>query len=167
MVNTIKRVVSASVFRKMPPDYSMSDIFAALFHRLAATLYLIYSVWAVDVILRGVSSLVAQQGDQWTSIFAAFVLLTTGPACLGASFFPKLANLELYSGGAFIALMAVYYFFLVRNTIETGGSEAGVILLMSIIVMPLARTLIIMYFLVKQAEARRSAEAILDQDGTI
>ena len=161
----LSRAYNASVFRKMPDDFTMSDIFAALFHRLAATLYLIYSAWAVVVVLRGITSLTAQQGTEWTTIFAGAVLLTVAPACLGASFFPRFANLELYSGAVFIALMGVYYFFLIRNTIETGGSEAGVILLMSVIVMPLARTVIIMYFLIKQAEARRQAAAIVDKDG--
>lgn len=160
MIKFIKEAKAKSVFRKMPDDYTMSDIFAALFHRLAATTYLIYSGWAVLVLLNGVPSMVRQQGTDFTTIFAVFVLLTVAPACFGATYFPQAARTELFAGASFIMLMIIYYFFLIQNTIETGGSWAGVVLLLSVVVMPIARTAIIIYFLLKQAKARKRAEGV-------
>lgn len=154
-MNWIKSLVGKSVFRKMPPEYTMSDIFATLFHRMAATLYLVYSGWAVLVLLDGVPSLVQQQGEGWTALFATFVLLTTAPACFGATFFPKAARTELFAGLAFALLLLIYYYFLIQNILSGTGSIAGFELLTSVIVMPVCRTAIITYFLVKQAEARR------------
>ncbi len=156
MVTWTKKVYNSSVFRRMPDDYTMSDIFATLFHRLAATVYLIYSTWAVMVIINGVPSLLRQQGDQWTTIFAAFVLALAVPACIGATFFPQLARTELFAGAAFVALMFVYYYFLIVDTIGRHGSPTGVVLLLSVVVMPIARTAIIFYFLLKQAKIRKA-----------
>jgi len=165
MVSWTKRVYNASVFRKMPDDFTMSDVFAALFHRLAATTYLIYSTWAIMVIFNGVPSLVRQQGDQWTTIFAAFVLLLAAPACIGATFFPQMARTELFSGAGFVALMAVYFYLLIADIITRGGGFAGIMLLLSVVVMPLARTAIIVYFLLRQAKQRKAALAQSDSDG--
>jgi hypothetical protein len=160
MINLFKRFVQASVFRKMPDDYTMSDIFAALFHRMAATLYLIYSGWAVLVLVDGVPSLLRQQGGEWTALFAVFVLLTTAPACFGATFFPKAARTELFSGFAFALMLLIYYYFLAIGVLNGTGSIAGFELLTSVIVMPICRTAIIIYFLLKQAKQRKELEGL-------
>jgi hypothetical protein len=157
-VKILKRIYRASVFRSMK-GYPMPDVFAAWFHRKAAILYLVYVGWAIlQLTIEGAPSLVEQQGDQWTSIFAIFVILTTGPACLGATFFPRLAHIELYAGFLFAVLICVYLFFLVLNVVKGEGSIAGTELIASILVMPVGRTAIISYFLVKQAEADREKE---------
>lgn len=157
MVTWARKVYTASVFRKMPDDFTMSDVFATLFHRLAATTYLIYSFWAISVLIDGVPSLVRQQGDQWTAIFAAFVLVLTAPACFGATFFPQAARTELFAGAGFVALMAFYYYFLIVDVVTRSGSVAGIVILSSVVVMPIARTVIIIYFLLKQAKQRKVA----------
>lgn len=151
----MKRLYDASVFRGKADDCTMSDVFATLFHRLAATLYLLYGAWGGLVAWDGIGSLTRQQGAEWTTIFAMFVLLLTIPACIGATFFPEQARLELYAGAAFSVLMLIYYYFLVVDIVQRGAPLAGLILPLSVVVMPVARSVIVMRLLLMQARARR------------
>lgn len=134
----------------------MDTVFAYMFHRTAATVYLIYAGWGLIVGVDGVPSLVYQQGNEWTTLFALAVFATAVPACLGATFFPKYARLELFAGASFAALLLVYFFFLLLNLTQGIGSVAGFEILLSVVVIPIARTFIVMFFLIQQAKERQA-----------
>lgn len=155
MINSIFR---RSVFHSTPPSYAMSDLISTLFHRMAATVYLIYSAWAAVAIWGGIPALTSLAGIQWATIFAAIFLSSTALACLGATFFPALARLELYAGAAFSALLIVYFLFTFIAALFNGGSGTAPLFVLGVAVLPVTRTLMILYFLLKQADTRKLLE---------
>src|SRR5690606_4666668 len=106
------RIYNKSVFRRLPEASSMETILSIMLHRLSATLYLIYALWAVISIVKGVPSLIAANGEEWQVMFSIAVLLFAAPSCFGATFWPSYARLELYAGAGFTTLLAIYMFFL-------------------------------------------------------
>lgn len=161
MVKWAQKLYNSSVFRRTPENFTMSDSFAILFHRLTAATYFMHSVWAVIVIIDGAPSLINQQGQQWTTIFAIFVLALTLPACIGSTFFPQHARTELFAGVSFVALMLVYYYFMVIDTIAQGTPASNMILPLSVVILPICRTSVIVRSLIKQADVRK---AITDEN---
>lgn len=130
-----------------------------MFHRGTAVLYFVYIAWAVASIIGGIPTLIQAQGDTFQLLFSSLVLICTLPACIGATFFPLFARLELYAGVAFVSLMVVYLYFLIQRAIS-GESVIGVsaVVTVSYIVIPLFRSLIIYLFLLRQAKTVTRAE---------
>lgn len=153
----MRAMASRSVFARLPKAASMETILAAMFHRLSATLYAIYGVWAIVATVAGIPSLIAANGEQWQTIFSIAVLMCTIPSCIGATFWPVFARLELFSGVIFTTLLAIYIFFLVGNALFNEGSWSGAVIISSVLVVPLVRLIIVFIFLLRQAEVRREA----------
>lgn len=153
LVTFIRKLIGRSVFRSIRGK-TMDGVFTNMFHRTAATLYALYALWGAIVVADGLPTLVNQQGSEWTTIFALFVVATAGPAALAATFFPRLAQIELYAGVSFAALLLVYLFFVLVNLWEGIGSAASTELIASVVVVPVARTAIIVWFLIQQAHER-------------
>ena len=158
MLASVRRLLNVSVFKKIPTDAAMNDILATLFHRATATMYLIYSLWAVVVFSTGLPSVLAAAGDPGVVGLSVAVLVTAGPACLGSTFWPKMARTELVGGSGFAAAMLIYLGFLLWNILFNEGTWAGWVLIWSIVVVPLARTVVIILFLLVQARKRKEAE---------
>lgn len=163
----LQRLVDKSVFKSLPitpngSGNSMNDILAVLFHRATATMYLIYSVWATISIVVGIPTLADIQGSEWQIYFSLSVLLTTAPAGLGATFWPAMARTELFAGSSFVAGMLIYLFFSFQRAISGEGSWAGAVILISIIVIPLARTAVITIFLMVQAKAAKATKKMIE-----
>ena len=136
----------------------MNDILAVLFHRLAATLYLLYSLWAIVSIITGIPSISRLQGDTFQLIFSSVVLITTAPACVGATFWPILARLELFFSSGFIGLLLLYMYFVIYNILFSHGSWAGSLLVVGYIVLPICRVVIITILLLRQAREEKVNE---------
>jgi hypothetical protein len=134
----------------------MEAILAVMFHRLSASLYLIYCVWAVFAIVDGIPSLVSANGQQWQTLFSMAVLIFAAPSCFGATFWPSFARLELFAGAAFTTLLGIYIFYIIGNALFGGGSWAAVVIISSVVIVPLARLAIVILFLLRQAEGRRA-----------
>ena len=149
-----------TVFRKEPVVTTMSDIIAILFHRSAATLYLIYALYAVVAIGVGIPTLTSAFGDFVQLAFSFFVLVCTAPACFGATFFPKYARLELYAGAGFVALIFFIYMIplLVAGVMGDLPKFAQLVLVSSILVVPVARCVFVYITLIHQAEERTNGE---------
>lgn len=169
-----QRLRNASVFKKVPitangGGLSMNDILAMLFHRATATMYLVYAAWAIVSLIVGLPTVREAQGLNWQIIFSIAVLLTCAPACAGATFWPAMARTELFAGSSFVAGMLVYLVFTIQRAV-TEGTWAGPVLILAVIVIPTARTVIIVIFLMIQADARKVAEkaaaAALREGGT-
>ena len=148
----LKSIFARSVFRPIPRNAPMNDILAVLFHRLAASVYLIYTLWAIVSIIDGLPSIIRERGDTFQLAFSILVLLTTGPSCLGATFWPLLARIELFFGSSFVGLLILYLYFLVQNALYNTGSWPGFILIWSIIILPACRTVIVVILLLRQAK---------------
>lgn len=154
----IRRIFNKSVFRRMEKGSAMETVLATMFHRLSATLYLIYCVWAVVSIVVGIPILIRANGEEWQTLFSIAVLCLAAPSCFGAAFWPSFARLELFAGAMFTALLCVYMFFVVSGALFSGDSWARVILVSSVLVVPAFRFTIVMLFLLKQAEEREEGE---------
>lgn len=160
----MRNIINKSVFKRLPKGASMEMTLAIYFHRLSATLYFIYSVWAVIAIFGGIPSLVQANGEQWQVIFSMAALVCTAPATFGATFWPSFARLEMFSGVAFAMLMALYVLVLLRSALFEGGPWAAVVIISSVGVMPICRDVIVVKFLLDQVEDRkRRAAAAADQ----
>lgn len=157
MIRFSRDIIHKSVFRRIPKNTPMNDILAVLFHRLAATTYLLYALWAVFAIIDGIPSITRAQGDIFTFWFATAILVVTLPACLGATFWPRLARLELFAGGSFTGLLVFYYFVLFRGVIEQHTSIAGFVILLSVVILPLCRTIVVVLLLIRQAKREQEA----------
>lgn len=153
-MTTLKNIIRNSVFNNIPKGLPMNDMLAVLFHRSAATLYLIYATWAVISIALGIPSIISGIGDTGQIFFSLLVLFTAGPACFGSTFWPNMARLELFSGSAFVMTMLIYLFFQVQYAIYTENSWAGVVISLSFLVLPIARTAIVITFLLRQTQER-------------
>lgn len=161
------KLINKSVFRRMPKGTAMNDMLAILFHRAAATIYLFYVGWGILQTWQGMPSLVRSNGQDWNTLFAVFIIATCAPACFGATFWPTFARLELIAGSSVVALLLVYMYFLTVSVIQGEASWSGWELLLSILVIPVCRTLAVVVFLMRQAENDRIArtEAILRLQG--
>lgn len=161
MIKLSKRVLSKSVFRRIPHGTPMNDILAVLSHRFAATVYLIYAVWAVVSIITGIPSISREAGITFQLILSSLVLIIAGPACIGATFWPILARLELFFSSGFIGLLGLYLYFAINNVLTNNGSWAGSILVLSFIVLPAYRVAIITVLLLRQAREEKEAKEAL------
>lgn len=159
VVNGFKQILSQSVFRKIPKGAQMDTILATLFHRSAATLYFIYALWATFALVFSVIPVTQGLGAfSGQLVFPLLVFATSAPACFGATFWPNMARLELFSGSGFVMGILIYLFFVFQETVLRAGNWAGFIVLLSILVIPAARTAIVIVFLLRQAEARNLQE---------
>lgn len=158
MVTLSLRVLNKSVFRKIARGTAMNDILAVLFHRTAATMYFIYTLWAITSILTGIPTVTNSIGDLGQFTFSSLVLITAAPACFGATFWPSFARLELFAGSGFSMAILIYLYLIFHSIINSGSALAGFILIWSIVVLPVARTVIVIIFLLRQAKERKSQE---------
>lgn len=159
MISRGRALFARNVFRKMPEGSSMDSVLAVMFHRLSATLYFIYAIWATVAVIAGIPSLITANGEQWQTIFSIAVFIFAVPAAFGATFWPAFARLELFAGVLFTTLLAIYMFFLVGNALYHEGSWSGLVIIASVLVVPLCRLLIVGRFLIEQAEKRKQRVA--------
>ena len=157
----VKSALGRSVFKPNPKGAAMDTILTSMFHRLSATLYLIYCIWAVISTIDGIPSLARANGEQWQTLFSMAVFIFAAPSCFGATFWPSFARLELFAGAAFTTLLGIYIFFLFGNAIFHGGAWSGVVVIGSVLVVPLARLIIVIVFLLRQAEERKQMLATI------
>lgn len=134
----------------------MEVILVALFHRASATLYAIYAAWAVIAFSTGIPSLVAANGQLWQVIFSGLTLITAAPACFGATFWPVFARLEALAGSSFVGLIAVYTATIFYAAVIGEGPWAGVVIILSVLVMPLCRTIVVIVLLLRQSKEDRA-----------
>lgn len=157
------RVLAVSVFKPLAQGTAMDTILTAMFHRLSATLYLIYCVWSVVSIIDGISSLAQASGEQWQTLFSMAVLVFAAPSCFGATFWPNFARLELFAGAGLTTLLGIYVFFIFGNAFFSGAAISYAVIVTSVLVVPLARLIIVIMFLLRQAEERREIIAVFPE----
>lgn len=149
----IKKLYHYSVFNPMRVGYiPPTMVISMLFHRTAATVYLLYAIWGL-ITGFGTSPTLDDQGSElFSNFFSLSVVLAAIPACVGATFFPRTGRLEMYAASAFTGLMVVYLVFSLGRVI-TGESQWGsIVLLLSILVIPIARFSFIFLTLVRTQE---------------
>lgn len=161
MIKFSKAVFNRSVFRPLPHGTPMNDILAMLSHRFAATVYMLYAVWAIVSIITGIPTIVNEAGISFQIIFSSVVLIIAGPACIGATFWPVLARLELFFSSGFLGLLALYMYFVINNVVNNGGSWAGTILILTYMALPAYRVAIITVLLLRQAREEKEARETL------
>jgi hypothetical protein len=156
ILNKLKIIITTSVFKSIPDNTAMNDVLATIFHRFSATVYAFYSLWAVISVFDGLPTIVKAEGDHFQFWFSVLVLITAAPSCLGATFWPHLARIELFFGASFGGLIALYLYFILKNVIEGDGSFAGWFLIWSIMVLPTCRTIVVIVLLVRQERERKA-----------
>lgn len=142
-----------SVFKSMGKHASMESMLATSFHRASATVYFVYSLWAVAAIVNGIPSIIEANGIDVQTAYSIATLLLAAPACFGATFWPLFARLEAYAGSGFVGLILFYLVTLIWDWAAGDGSITGVIIIASILVIPASRLVIIVVFLIRQAKA--------------
>lgn len=152
-------VLQRSVFRKMPKETAMDTLLAQYFHRLAATMYFAYTVWAVVSIVQGIPTIRDQSSDYFQILFSAIIFSTAGPACFGAAFWPSFARLEMAVGSSFTVVLTVYLYFILQNIFFGDGTWPGLVLIASVLVLPVCRSAIVAIFLLRQARQRKAEVA--------
>lgn len=151
-MTTFKKIVTHSVFRRLEPGMPMDHILAMLFHRAAATMYFIYMLWALFALTFGIMPITEGVGAIiGRVIFPIIVLISSSLAAFGATFWPNMARLELFAGSAFVMGLLIYLYFVFIRILSGEGSWASLVVLFSILVIPAARTVIIIIFLLRQA----------------
>jgi len=156
MLTLLKLILSRSVFSPILPNTAMNDVLAILFHRLAATVYMLYGLWATITIVSGIPPITQAEGDMYQIIFSTLVLITTIPACVGATFWPVLARLELFAGSGFLGLTLLYLYFILQSVILGEATWSGFTLIWSIVILPASRTIVVIVLLLRQAHEREA-----------
>lgn len=151
----MKKFISKTVFNPIGKEWYPDKVLAVLFHRSAATLYLIYFFWALSSIFWEIPSIILLQGDVVQIIFSIVVMPIAFCAFIGALYFPKLARLEMYAASSLVTLVVIYEIFIAWRFF-LGDSDYGVsfILNLSHLVIPVSRIIFTYVTLVKQAGDR-------------
>ena len=155
MIRLIKRVFNATVFAPVSDPHSVSDTLATLFHRSAATTYLIIAIWGVISWFVGLRTLSTLWGDPIQDSYSLLVTAAALIAFYGATFFPKHARTELMAASALVGLQVLYtaslgwYVLAIGDTLDT--RIPLLILSMTTWVMPVARSVFVYRLLVSTA----------------
>lgn len=149
------KLLNNTVFNRIEKDWKPDKVLAVLYHRSAATLYLIYALWGVASVFGSIPTIVAAQGNLIQSFFSLLVAPISFTAFIGALYFPKLARLEMYCAASLVTLVVVYEIF-VAIAFFQGNPPNGVgfILNLSHLVIPTSRIIFIYLTLIKQAEEK-------------
>lgn len=153
-MRVLRDLYDVSVFKPIRTSsiVGSNKVLVALFHRSAATLYLVYSIWGLLSVLDGLPVLSHTAGNVWQESFSAAIALVCIPACIGATFFPKTARLEMIAGSSFVSLIIIYIGFTFWSIITNGApSIQGGILLLSLLVLPVARVMFVYRALIEAA----------------
>lgn len=161
--NLVQRIYRASVFAPITRELVGVRLMVTLFHRGTATLYLGYTLWAIASGLFGIPSLQQAQGDVWQVGFSFLVLLVCAPAAIGATFFPRLARLEMFAASSFVGLLLFYIGTLVVTGFEAGDAGRSItsILIGTVAIFPAIRVAFIYFTLVKNEENRKKMQELL------
>lgn len=156
----MRRILSRSVFKPMPRGMAMNDVLAILFHRSAATVYMLYALWAIVSFIPAPNTASPVTTEELgymigRVIFPLVVLILSTISGIGAIFWPVMARVELFAGSAFCASLLIYSVLTIGRAIEGTSSWSSVVLIFAVIVLPVARTVIVYLFLVRQAEERK------------
>jgi len=154
IIRAVTKLYGLSVFSPLDPekDHHPNETLAVLFHRTAATLYFLYAIWGLTTTWSGIPTLIEANGDIWQFFFSFGVFLICVPACIGATFFPHTARLELFTGSGFIAAIIVFMAFQLSSAFQDIAHFGGFALLATILVVPLSRGIMIYRTLIKQAK---------------
>lgn len=142
-----KKLYEASVFSPIGFPGNNDQIMATLFHRAAATLYLLYALWGFTSTITGIPSVINTYGDFTQVVFAFFVFLVAVPACIGATFFPRTGRLEMHFEMAFVGL--IFFVYVIAQIVT--GSINGTMLILSVLVVPISRAIFIYLILIRTA----------------
>jgi len=148
----VHKFISKTVFNPIGKEWLPDKVLAVLFHRSAATLYLIYSAWGVAAIFGSIPTIINFQGDTAQTFFSLLIAPISFLAFIGALYFPKLARLEMYSASSLVTLVAIYEFFVGYAFLQGDGPHGvAFILNLSHLVIPISRIIFIYVTLIKQA----------------
>jgi hypothetical protein len=159
----IERIYRASVFAPITRELVGVRLMATLFHRGSATLYLGYAIWGIASAIFGIPSLIETHGHLWQIGFSFLVFMACAPAAVGATFFPKLARLEMFMASAFVGLIVLYIGTLIVSGIvgHDPGRPISAILIGTVLIFPAIRVIFIYYALIKNEENRKMLGDIL------
>jgi hypothetical protein len=156
-VKLLERIYRASVFAPITRELVGVRLMATLFHRGTATLYLGYTIWAIASAIFGIPSLQQTQGEIWQVGFSLLVFIACAPAAVGATFFPRLARLEMFAAASFVGLILFYVIELAVTGLASGdaGRPISAILIGTVMIFPAIRVVFIYFTLIRNEENRK------------
>lgn len=137
-----------TVFQRVPIGAHPNELLAAWFARGMAITYTTYVVWAALTFSSSMPHVLESQGELWDWVFSLMTLLGSTIAVVGATFFPRTGRLEMFAGAGVIGLIAAY----IILGLVGGWTARGAIILGSLLVMPIIRTVWIYRTLIRTAE---------------
>ena len=152
----LKRLWNASVFAPISNPHSVSDTLATLFHRSAATVYMLLSLWGAVGWYFGLNTMSSLWGDPIQDSYSLLVFVTAISASIGATFFPKHARTELLFASALVGLLVLYsasivvYLFTFGDTFDI--RMALLVLSLTGWVLPIARCVFVYRILISVAK---------------
>jgi len=151
-MNSLRKLRDATVFKPINPDDNSNIILATLYHRSAATLYLVYVVWGVVSFAQLVPTHFIEQGSFFQQVFSTAVTFAALIAMCGALFFPKTGRFELFAGST-VAILFLLYIVLIFIAVLNGDTDKLPTLVFgaSHLVVPISRTIFIYLTLIKTA----------------
>lgn len=148
----VRKLLERTVFNPIGGKWSPDRVLAILFHRSAATLYLIYGCWGLVSIFGSIPTLVHFQGDVVQLVFSFLVMPMSFCAFVGALFFPAFARIEMFSAASLVTLVTIYEVFVFIAFLQGDVPHGvGFVLNLSHLVIPIARIVFIYVTLIKQA----------------
>lgn len=156
---TAQYLYDISVFKpiRMSEIIGADKVLVALFHRSAATIYALYSMWGVAATIGGIPSIAETAGAGWQLAFSSVVALISIPCAVGATWFPKTGRLEMFAASSMVALLLVYFCILNYRGIAEGTPSINItsILIFSLCVIPAARVAFVYRYLL-DSETKRN-----------
>lgn len=157
---TIRFLYDISVFKplRMSEIIGAEKVLVALFHRSAATIYALYSLWGVAATIGGIPSIAETTGAGWQLAFSSVVALVSIPCAIGATWFPKTGRLEMFAASSLVGLLLVYFCILNYRGVAEDSISTSItsILIFSLCVIPAARVAFVFRYL-QESEKRNAA----------
>lgn len=155
-MNIWTKLRDSTVFWHVGPYKHANERLAVYSHRGAALIYLIYAAWGILSIIGSVPSIAEALGHIPQIFFSFIMVLITIPAFVGASFFPRLARLELFSASSLAMALAVYEAIILLSAIGGDFTRwASVVLISSTLIIPVTRIIFIYVTLIQSADSTR------------
>lgn len=105
----MRRLLKHTVFSRPDEGWALSnEMLAVYFHRSAATMYMLYFVWAVVKFGTYLPVMHLDTDVNFGDLFPLYIVPVALAACIGATFFPKLGRLEMFAASALVPLVLVY-----------------------------------------------------------
>lgn len=147
-----------TVFRNQKVYAHPNERLAITFHRASVVMYLLFAIWGIASLRISLPAMMNPDFRAFDDWFSIYIIPASLAAAVGATYFPRMARLEMFSAGALVGLVSVFLGFVAWEAIVLGSDSAArnIWIDIALVVIPVSRIIIIFGSLVRAA----------DQEGT-